>query len=260
MVETAKAKMHRVHIANVGEAVIYRGSGIPYAADDENEYGLGAYMRLGRRGFVYAKVGTGGVEPDIGAKTTLAQKIGNVAIQTKAETGDTELKITSNVDVTENELEGGEVVVFVAGGGKSFTRGIISNDAVVSQPKTLTLQLDSPIPVDVVIASSSAEVIASPYSSVEKTSSLEWNMVMGIPIIKAVANKFVWLQVEGVCWVVPDGIVGAAVNQQTVIFKGDGSIGLQSTTTDGQIAGIVICPATGGTGQGAPFIMLQIAH
>lgn len=259
--ETVTAKMHRVHISKVGEAVIYRGSGIPYTADDENEHGLGSYMRLGRRGFVYAKVGTGGVEPDIGAKTTLAQKIGGSALQTAAVAGDMALKITSTVSITEDELEGGEVVVFVSGGGKSFTRGIISNNGMTGTD-TLTLQLDSPIPIDVQISGSGAEVIASPYSSVIKTGSLEWNMVMGIPIIKAVEGKYVWLQVSGVCWVIPYGTVGDAVNEQLVVFAGDGTLRMakEASYESCQIAGVVICPAVGGTGQGAPFIMLDIAH
>ena len=255
------AKIHRVHFPNVGEGIMHIPGGSPYTYDAEKECAYGSYVRFGNRGFVYAKVGTGGVESDIGAKTSLAQKIGNVAIQTAVEAGDTELKITSNVSVSANELNEGTVVVFPAGGGKSFTRGIVSHD-VMTATDTLTLQLDAPMPVDVAISGSSAEVMASPYSSVRKTSSLEWNMVMGIPVIGAVAGKYLWLQVEGPAWVVPFGTVGDAVNEQEVTFAGDGSLRCdhENGKEAQQHAGCVICPAVGGTGQGAPFVMLQIAH
>ena len=254
------AKMHRMHLPGVGEGVLHVGSGSPYVVDDDPQYGVGDYVRFGRKAFVYAKVGTKGVVPDMGAKTSYLQKIGNVAVQAIALINATEIAITSNVDCTEDELVGGEVVVFTGGEEKAFTRTIIGNDAVVSQPKTLTLQLDSPIPV-ALDTGDTAEVIRNPYASVENTAQ-EWGMVMGMPVMVAASGKYVFLQVEGVSWCAPAGSVGDGINEQMVVFAGDGSLRVPATGgwESAQLAGVVICGNVAGNGQGAPFIMLQIAH
>ena len=49
------AKMHRLHLPKVGEGVIHVPGGVPYTYDDEGRYPYGSYMRLGNKGFVYAK-------------------------------------------------------------------------------------------------------------------------------------------------------------------------------------------------------------
>lgn len=254
------AKIHRMNLPNIGEGVLHIGSGSPYVVDDEAKYEVGSYIRFGRKAFVYAKVGTNGVIPDQGAKTSWTQKIGQVAVQAIALINATEIKITSNVDCTVDELVGGEVLVFADYPGNTFTRTIIGNDAVVSQPKTLTLQLDSPIPI-ALDTGDNAEVIRNPYMSVENTSQ-EWGMVMGMPVMAATSGKYVFLQVEGISWCAPASEVGDAADEQLVVFAGDGSLRMAGTGNyeSAQIAGVVICGDVAGSAQGAPFIMLQIAH
>ena len=252
------AKMHRMHLPKVGEGVIYLPGGVPYEPDDDPLYPAGAFMRLGVKEFIYAIAGNSLI-PDVGAKQANNQKIGNVAIAVKALAGATELKITSDVSCTEDELVGGEVVVFPGPSNKAFTRGIIGNDTMTATA-TLTLQLDSPIPVEVVVSGSSAEVMLSPYNGVKQENN-EWRPVMGMPTCIATVGQGLWLQVSGPSWCAPEGEVGAAVNDMEVCFGGNGALKRRDTDALGeQRAGMVIAPNKAGNGQGAPFIMLNIDH
>ena len=256
------AKMHRMHFPNVGEGVLHIPGGVPYevvpVAEALTRYIPGSYVRLGNKGFVYATAGNSLI-PDVGAKQANNQKIGNVAIAVKALVGATELKITSDVSVTEDQLKGGEVVVFPGPANKAFTRGIIGNDEMTATA-TLTLQLDSPIPCEVVVAGSSAEVMLNPYVGVMQENN-EWRPVMGMPTVVATVGQGLWLQVEGISWCAPEAEVGAAVNDLEVCFAGNGSLMRRDTNALGQQrAGMVIAPNKTGNGQGAPFIMLNIDH
>jgi len=255
------AKMHRMHLPKVGEGVLYIPGGVPYeavpVAEALTRYAIGSYMRLGNKGFVYAIAGNS-LSTDLGAKNSLSQKIGNVAIQADYLAGVKVITLTSNVSVEKDELAGGEVIVFPTGGAKTFTRGIVSHPAMTATA-TLTLTLDSPIPVDIT-TDGSAECIASPYSSV-KSESNEWTPVMGMPTYPATVGQGVWLQVSGPSWCAPESEVGAAVNDMEVCFAGDGALKRRDTDRLGeQRAGVVICPNPTGNGQGSPFIMLNIDH
>ena len=252
------SKMHRLHIPKVGEGVLNIPGGTPYEVDTIQQYDLGTYARFGRKGFVYAKAG-GTIVPDIGAKQANSQKIGYVSVQAIALVNATEIAITSDVSCTKDELKGGEVVVFLAAEEKAFTRGIIGNDAMTATA-TLTLQLDSPIPV-ALDTNDHAEVIIDPYNGVTQTNN-EWTPVMGMPVIGATDGQFLWLQVSGISWCAPEADVSAAVNTIEVCFKGqNGSLMVRDSANLGcQRAGMVIAPNTTGNGQGAPFIMLNIDH
>jgi len=226
-------------------------------------------MRLGNKEFIYAIAGNT-LNPDKGAKNSLTQKVGQVALAAGSLLGATSISLTiaTGTEIAEDELKGGEVVVFPHD-ENSFTRGIVSNNAIATGVGgTLVLQLDSPIPVAVDITADHAECMASPYSAVvqgnEKT-----QPVMGIPTVVATVNQGLWLQVSGPCWVAPQSLVGVGGNTG-LIFRHDGSLEpILNTATnlavpDGdndttQYAGFVISEAAGGT-QAAPFVMLQIAH
>jgi len=264
------AKMHRLHIPGVGEAVVNIPGGVPYEVDTALQFPLGSYMRMGNKGFVYAKAG-GTLVPKMGAKNSLAQKVGQVAVAATALIKATTITLTiaTGTEITLDELVGGEIVVFVDGvaATNSFTRGITGNNAIATGVGgTLTLTLDSPIPVEVT-TDGKAECIASPYSAV--TQSSDANLaVVGMPLLPATVGQFLWLQVEGLYWAAPQSLVGVGGNTG-IVFRHDGSLepiintaGVLSVP-DGysttQHAGVVVSEASGGT-QGAPFILLQIAH
>lgn len=258
------AKMHRVHMPKVGEAVVHIPSGVPFEADDEQQFPLGSYMRLGNKGFVYAK-SAGITNVDFGAKNSLAQKVSQVSVAADALAGALAVSLTIAIgtEITKDELVGGEIVVF-PGDSNTFTRGIIGNNAIATGVGgTLVVALDSPTPVDI-DTDDVGECMASPYSAVktEYPSGNEWHPVMGMPTVLAASGKYLWLQVEGPHWAAPDSPVGASTNCFEVVFGGDGAFRLRNSTDflHNQYAGTIIAPATGGTGQGAPFVMLQIAH
>lgn len=249
------AKMHRVHMPKVGEGVAHLPSGIPYEVDTEQKFPLGTYIRIGNKGFVYAKAGNT-LNTDLGAKNTWSQKLGFSAIQANYDAGVTTITITSAVTMLLNELAGGEVCVFPAGMTNSFSRGIISNTAMTGEA-TLTLVLDSPTPV-ALTTGGNAEIMKNPYEDVMNEDN-GWHTVMGIPTVVADDGEFLWLQVEGPCWVAPVAAgVGLATLYKTVTFASRGTI--EDQVIKSQIAGTIICPSTTGGAQPAPFINLQIAH
>lgn len=251
------AKMHRVHIAKVGESFVFQNGGTPYEVDAVAKSDLiGAYARFGNKGFVYARAG-GTLQTYIGAKNSLSQKIGNSAIQANYAAGVSTITLTSAVSCTLDELKGGEVVVFVST-YEAFTRGIVGNPAMTATA-TLTLYLDSPIPV-AITTSMTAEVMKNPYYAVTSTSD-EWKPVMGMPAVAATIGQGVWLQVSGPSWVAPESEVGGNANYLEMCFGGDGALRRRDSGTPGeQRAGMLITTAVGANSQGAPFVMLNIDH
>lgn len=259
------AKMHRLHLPKIGEGVLHIPGGVPYEADDAPlPYLAGSYMRLGNKEFIYAIAG-GSLIPDAGAMNSYSQKVGNVAIAEKALVGATEISLTivAGTEIAEDELKGGEIVVFPGPANKTFTRGIVSNNHIATgDGGTLVVVMDSPIPVEVIVSGSSAECMKNPYAGVKENQG-EWAMVMGMPTCIAIVNQGLWLQVSGPSWIAGvsgTGGPGGAVKLMEAVFRGDGSIDVRGATDARQHAGVVVCPGTDGESQGAPFIMLQIAH
>jgi len=256
------AKMHRMHLPKVGEGVIYVPGGVPFEADTEQQYPLGSYMRIGNKEFIYARAGNT-LKTDRGAKNYSTQKVGFKVLAVKIVAGDLTVSIVvaSGLAIAKDELVGGEIVVF-GPDNASFTRGIIGNNVIVTgDGGTLVVQLDSPAPKDFAVTEH-AECMVSPYYDVRESNSA-WLAVMGIPTVEAIAGQYLWLQVSGPNWCSPVmGVTGpgGAENLQTAVFGGDGALLARDATTniDSQHAGVVI--SDGGATQGAPFVMLQIAH
>lgn len=194
----------------------------------------------------------------MGAKQSLTQKIASCAVQAAYAAGVKTITITSATTCTEDELVGGEVIIFTAAGNQTFHRGIVHNTAMTATA-TLTLELDSPIPV-AITTGATAEVISSPYSAVTQTSN-EWQPVMGMPTVVATTGNGLWLQVTGISWCAPEAQVGTEANALEVCFGGDGALRTRDAGTPGQQrAGMIIATAHGANSQGAPFVMLNIDH
>lgn len=251
------AKIHRMHLPKVGEGIAQVPGGTPYEVDTVQQFELGTYMRLGNKGFVYARAG-GSLIPDQGAKQANSQKIGNRSIAADADIGTLVITFSCNVSLSKDELAGGEIIVFPAG-NKAFTRRIASHPAVTATAD-LEITVESPIPVALTDAAGSVECILDPYYGVTQDSN-EWTPVLGMPVIGASNGEFLWLQVEGISWCAPEAEVGNAANDMEVCFGGDGALRRRDNGALGQQrAGMVIAPNTSGNGQGAPFIMLNIDH
>lgn len=260
------AKIQRVHIKGVGEGVVEIPGGVPYQADDVQQFDEGAYMRLGGKGFVYAKA-TGTLNTDLGCKSPLRQAVAYATIAADAVADAISIVIDvagsdgdGSGNIAVDNLKGGEIVFFPHS-ENSFTRGITSN-TVVSGGGEMTVGLDSPLPVALVKDSDHGECMANPYSSVQ-TLTDNVSSVLGIPTVAATNGQWLWLQVEGRTWVAPQGAVSTGNNDREVVFRHDGSLD-QHDYSDGvvefaQHAGVIMMNAIGG-GQGAPFVCLQIAH
>lgn len=258
------AKMHRVHISGVGEAVVHLPGGVPYEADDVLQFPAGAYMRVGNKEFIYAIAG-GTLNTDLGAKNVARQAVAynNVArayaagvVEVIVDVGASDGDGSGNIAA--DALVGGEILFFPHD-ENSFTRGIISN-TVVAGGGEMTVGLDSPTPVALTLDTDDMELMASPYHAVQSSTDSRAT-VMGIPTVAATIGQGLWLQVSGPNWIAPQTDVGADTLDFECVFRHDGSVELQDSTTKlhQQHAGCVIAQAIG-DGQGAPFLMLQIAH
>ena len=260
------AKMHRMHLPEIGEGVIYVPGGVPFEADGDKLYPYGSFMRLGNKEFVYAKAG-GTLNTDLGAKCALRQSVAYATVAASALIHATSVVIDvggadgdGSGNIAVDELEGGEIVFFPHS-QNSFTRGITSN-TVVSGGGEMTVGLDSPIPVALTVDVDHGECMASPYSDVQTLTDTK-SSVMGMPTVAATVGQYLWLQVSGLTWVAPQGAVSTGNNDRQVVFRHDGSID-QHDNSDanvkfGQHAGVIAQNARG-DGQGAAFIFLQIAH
>ena len=267
------AKLHRIHIPNVGEGVIHKPGGTPYEYDDIKQYPYGSFVQLGNKGFVYAKA-QALLDTSFGAIASKPQKLGQMALAADIEAGDTTITVTVTAtnNIEADELADGELVCF-ANTIDVFTRGIVSNTAIVTSG-VMTVVLDSPVPVDVTAAVGKVEAMISPYANVVNTTAPAggyeagwYHMVLGMPTVPAPATKSLFLQVTGPCWVVPDILVGAEEGDIEVVFGSNGSISIRDAVQHAggklgaQHAGYIMASAAGGGGgQGAPFIMLDIAH
>lgn len=262
------AKLHRVHFPNVGEAIIHKPGGVPYGYDDIKQYPYGSYVRLGDKGFVYARANSL-LDTAFGAWCGEAQKMGYMNVAADVAVGATVITITvtATQNIAADELKGGYIHVF-ANTINAFTRGIVSNTAIVTSG-VMTVVMDSPAPV-AVTAGDGVEAHINPYSKVINTAGGadedqggHFNMILGMPTYPLAAGKKGWLQVSGPHHIVNDVLVGSLDGYIEVVFGSNGSISVRNATTKlrAQHAGFIIAAAPGGGGgQGCPFVMLQIAH
>jgi hypothetical protein len=261
------AKMHRIHMPGVGEAMALIDGGTPYTIDTVQKYPLGTLIRMGGRTYAYAKA-SGTLNPAFGALVGSVQHIAQCAIETSAAAGVTELVLHTAVNdgaahdgvIAADEMVGGYILVFPSGNADCFIRQITSNTVCLSGIGSLcTIGLDSPTPVAVVATTSVAEAMASPYLNV-KSGTDALSSVVGIPTVAATTGKYCWLQTWGPCWAAPSSDAGTGNSVRQLIFGQNGSIDTHDHTGgnySAQHAGFCLANAYGG-GQGAPFFFLQI--
>lgn len=237
-----------------------------YAMHTEKKHEIGARYRMDDRVFHYAKAGAT-LNCDLGCSPYNQQIVAYANIAADAIIGDTKIvidvKITDgnagNGEIAKDALFGGYIVIFPHN-ENSISRRIISNTAVESGGGEMTVELDAGIPVALSEDNDHGECMASPYSDV-RTDASDKKSIIGIPMVAATAEKHLWLQTWGPCWIAPQGAVSTGGNDRQVVFRHDGSVDqhdyTDAATRLAQHAGFVLCNARGG-GQGAAFIMLQI--
>lgn len=270
------AKMHRVHFPGVGEGVVHSLGGEPYETDDDQEYDLGAYIRLGNKGFVYG-LSAGIAITQQGAApagipqpvqwTTVAKTVAagakQVTIDFPADQG-----LLSDGNITKDYLKGGQICLMPTW-GTGFTRTITGNSVVAtSAGGEMIVYFDTPTNAEVRENDSWAECIPSLYKGLKTGISVSAHTpVIGMPTCLAADGKYLWLQVEGPFGISAQGDVGADGHIMQAVFRRDGTIGphsdVEQEEENAQHAGVIMFmkyTSGGGFAQGLPFCNLQIAH
>ena len=235
-------------------------------------YEIGSRRQIRSKVFHYALVGVGalGLEAGFAAKVRNQQDLGFGAIPATGARviGSTNLLLAIGAadgpaqdgSFPEDYLRGGTVTIRPA--GTNFNVGISRHPAKVAGAGTLLVQLDAGIPVAVAVANQQ-EGIASIYANVvqdqDAIPTVNWQAVVGIPMIDAPAGSFTWLQTWGPCACIGALTVGAAVDQRAVYANANSALDVFATDGGiGQYIGYVIASGNAAGAQGAPFVFLQL--
>jgi hypothetical protein len=276
--------LHRVHIPNVGEALISYDGGTPYAVDTVRKYPLGTLLRLGGRTFAYAKA-SGDCHTEWGAykakltnSNAVAPTQATAAAQAAAYPGetlaagaagsfyvtvtiDTEIGVLTTGVLSANELAGGYIVIGNGSAQHPQNRMIVSHPALTTTGGALTLRLDSPLERAVTASTTNIELMECPYYNVKADGSGgDYVTFVGIPTVEAVSGEYFWVQTWGPCWVTSDSHTCDSARDRTLVFVGNGSVvssNDQVMESGFQLAGVALDMSSNG-GSNAPFIMLQI--
>ena len=263
------AKLHRVHMPNLGECVVPQGSGHPYeAAYDAVPAGfkVGDILRLGGKTFVLGKLGGAINGNGLGLKNGAAQGSEQVVLGAAAAAGDTTVTLATTATsgaagtglTAVDEYAGGNIVLFKAGVDKPQVRGIVGNTArAATGVVNMTFTLDSPLSLALAVTDV-GEAMASPWSYLVQDTQIG-HPVVGVATVIGTAGQYIWVQTWGPCFVSPQSGVGVA-GATGCYWRHDGSIDTYAnigTYVSTQYAGFVLAEAIAHT-QGAPFFMLQI--
>lgn len=237
-----------------------------YAAHDTQKHEIGLRYQMDDRSFRYAYAG-GTLNCDLGCSPYNQQIIAYTTIAEDAIIGATKIVIDiqgtdgndGNGAIAEDALFGGSIIIFPHS-ENSINRRIIGN-TVTTGAGEMTVELDAGIPVALDTDNDHAECMASHYADV-RTDGSAYKSVVGVPMVAATSGQWLWIQTWGPIWIAPQGAVSTGYNDRQVVFRHDGSLDQHdyndAHTKFAQHAGFVLANARG-DGQGAAFIMLQIA-
>jgi hypothetical protein len=220
---------------------------------------------LDLRRFHYGKAGNTQI-PDVGSHIALTQHI-SFAVVADTPVGSRTVVVTVGAGdgalhdgaIAEDELAGGYCVLFPHTANHTMLRMIKHNTAVVAPGGAMTITLDRPTDYILELVSH-VECMVNPYLLL-KQGNFPRQPVMGMPMVEAMVNQYLWYQTWGPRWVAPQANVGVGDHNVEVVFRHDGSID-RHDPADGMLqyqqhAGFVMTIPNGG-GQAAPFIFLQI--
>jgi len=253
-----------------------------HQASDNQIYPIGlAYPRidpLDLRKFRYGQAGNTQI-PDVGSKIALTQHVawGGVAGGAGGEVvdapvGSRTIVVTvgaadgaaHNGAIAENELRGGYCIITPHVANHRMHRMIRGNTAVVAPGGPMTITLDRPTDFVLELVSH-CECMANPFLLLWQ-GNYPRQPVMGLPMVGATVNQFLWYQTWGPSWAAPQALVGVGDHNVQLVFRHDGSIDRHNdddpTLEYAQHAGFVMTipslnlddPAA----QASPFIFLQI--
>ncbi|MBA7702413.1 hypothetical protein ES703_111180 [subsurface metagenome] len=243
-----------------------------YQASDIQRYPIGFKYPisdpLDLRGFHYGQAANTQI-PDVGSHISLTQHV-SWAVVADTPVGSRTVVVTvgggdgaaHNGAIAENELAGGHCVLTPHTANHAMRRMIKSNTAVPATGGAMTITLDKPTDYILELVSH-IEAMANPFLLLEQ-GDFDRQPVMGIPMLEATVNQFLWYQTWGPIWVAPQSAdpawIGVGNHNITVVFRHDGTLQalvVDAASSQQQHAGFVMT-IPNGAGQAAPFIFLQI--
>lgn len=217
------------------------------------------------RRFHYGKAANTQI-PDVGSHISLTQHV-SWAVVADTAVGSRTVVVTvgagdgaaHNGAIAKNELAGGYCVLTPHTANHTMHRMIKANTAIAAGGGAMTITLDRPTDYILELVSH-VECMANPFLLLAQ-GSYERQPVMGMPMVGALVNQYLWYQTWGPRWVAPQALVGVGAHNVEVVFRADGSID-RHDVADGNLsfqqhAGFVLT-IPNGAGQAAPFVFLEI--
>jgi hypothetical protein len=217
------------------------------------------------RRFRYGQAGNTQI-PDVGSHSALTQHV-SWGVVADTQVGSKTVVVTvgagdgANHDgaIGLNELAGGYCVLTPHTANHTMHRMIKGNTAVLAPGGAMTITLDKPTDFILELVSH-VECMANPYLLLRQ-GNFPRQPVMGMPMVGALVNQYLWYQTWGPRWVAPQANVGVGDHNVEVVFRHDGSID-RHDPADGMLqyqqhAGFVLT-IPNGAGQAAPFVFLEI--
>jgi len=254
------------------------------AVDTVKRYPLGTKYELGLRTYFYSYA-SGTVNSEWGAYK--AKKTNTVAVaptqataaaQAAAYPGETlaagavgshfvtvtidaEIGVLTTGVLAADELAGGFIVVGNGGSQHPQMFQIVSHPALATAGGSLTLKLDNPFTTAVTAATTTIELMESPFYCLKGDGAGgEYVTYLGVSGPPAVASgQYFWLQTKGPAWVTSNGNTCNSAMDRTIVWVGNGSVVSSDDVTveSGlQIAGVAL-DMSGSGASNAPFVYLQ---
>ncbi len=275
---------YRGFLPAIGDVEFELPGGTPYGVDSVQKYPLGTIIRRGGRTYIYSYA-SGTVHTEVMAYK--AKKTNTVAVAptqaTAAEqaaaypgetlaagaagskyvtvTIDTEIGVLTTGVLAENELAGGYIVIGNGSGQHPQNRMIVSHPALTTTGGSLTLKLDSPLERAVTAATTTIELMESPFYCLKADNAGgEYVTYLGVATAEAVSGEFFWLQTWGPVWITSDGNTCDSAMDRTIVVVGDGSVRSSNDVTlesGFQKVGIAL-DMSGSGASNAPFVLLQM--
>lgn len=250
-----------------------------FVPDTAQKYPIGTKFASGIRTYYYCKA-NGDVDPEWGCYKP--KKTNTVAVApTQSTTVDPvtglapgvvgSLQVTVTIDteigtlttgvLAKDELAGGFIVIGNGSAQHPQMCQIVSHPALTSTGGSLTLTLDMKLGVAVTAATTTIELMESPFYDVKADGSGgDYVTFIGVPACSASDGEFFWCQTWGPCWITSDGNTCDSVRDRTLVFVGNGSIvssNDQTMESGFQIAGVAL-DQSGAAASNAPMVLLQI--
>ena len=174
---------------------------------------------------------------------------------------DTEIGVLTTGVLHANELAGGYIVVGNGSSQHPQMRQIVSHPALATAGGSLTLKLDMPLIATVTAATTTIELMESPfYCILADGSGGDYVTFIGIPACEASSGEYFWVQTWGVCWITSNSNTCDSARDRTIVFVGNGSVESSNDETlesGFQIAGVAL-DMSGSASSNAPMCYLQI--